>query len=786
MKVDVSRNTANSDFFLLFMVVLLSTVVSSHTLAQPANEKASPITETEVVSVIGRRTSESDVAIGLDQTSNTVAVTRAELLSAPAGISGLKMLENLPGFNVQTDGALGLYEFGNSVHARAFNLRQIGFVLDGIPMGRSDAFGGSPIFRYVDNENLGSVVASPGAGDVSAPSYASLGPIAAYNSVEPSEEFGGVVALSLGDDNLERSFIKLETGDINGFSAYVSRSKTDSDLWRGPGTIDREHYEAKAVYDVTQNLRLQATYVSNDFFDFDSPSGLASTFEENYDFGYLAEIPESCQSPQPGVFDFNQDGIINDADFTPVLTDSSCTRYFADRVNIRDDALFSFSGEAQLTESIALNAIYYREDKDGFGVSPDSYTNSLGIYTRQVAAGLDVIHPRGVQYGLSTVGGDRDGGLMTLTVDLANHTIELGGWIEKDIYNRTQLRLNNEGGSADGAVIFDEVVYFRRDYTAERDTTQWFLKDTMNLLGDRLAIEVGFKSLTVDYSLDGYRDFADYELDSQPGFGPQSVGAEYKDAFLPMIGLVYDLTAATQLFSSYSEHFALPEGTDDIFDNAVGFDAPAPEGEESKNYELGLRTTQPGFNGAVALYFTEFDNRLFVSNIENPATGQPESFYINGGASESYGIEFSGVYQPEIFNHQLYFSANLAYNRSELVDGFGSNPAGSVLADSPEWLFTGGVTYEPSDWLVANISGKYTGKRYTDYAETFELESYWVFSAYLDVGGSNDLGIPENLNLRINVDNLLNEEVLSFAFIGSPFYRPLNPRTVQATLSYAF
>jgi iron complex outermembrane receptor protein len=46
--------------------------------------------------------------------SNTVAVTR-KALSAPAGISGRKMLKQLPGFNVQTDGALGLYEFGNSV-----------------------------------------------------------------------------------------------------------------------------------------------------------------------------------------------------------------------------------------------------------------------------------------------------------------------------------------------------------------------------------------------------------------------------------------------------------------------------------------------------------------------------------------------------------------------------------------------------------------------------------------------------------------------------------------------
>ena len=117
-------------------------------------------------------------------------------------------------------------------------------------MGRSDAFGGSPIFRYVDNENLGSVVASPGAGDVSLPSYASLGPIVSYNTIAPSDEAGGMLSYTLGDDDLQRTFVKLETGDINGFSAYISRSKTDSDLWRGPGTIDREHIEGKIRYEM--------------------------------------------------------------------------------------------------------------------------------------------------------------------------------------------------------------------------------------------------------------------------------------------------------------------------------------------------------------------------------------------------------------------------------------------------------------------------------------------------------------------------------------------------------
>ena len=95
--------------------------------------------------VTGARVSEASVAIGTDHATATVSITREALLSAPAGVTGLKMLESLPGFNVQANDALGMYEFGNSVSVRAFNFQQIGFLLDNIPMGRSDKFGGSQI-----------------------------------------------------------------------------------------------------------------------------------------------------------------------------------------------------------------------------------------------------------------------------------------------------------------------------------------------------------------------------------------------------------------------------------------------------------------------------------------------------------------------------------------------------------------------------------------------------------------------------------------------------------------
>ncbi|MEL6829618.1 MAG: TonB-dependent receptor plug domain-containing protein, partial [Pseudomonadota bacterium] len=346
-------------------------------VAQDDSEEEARMT---AVTVEGRRISQTDIAIGLDEATNTVAVTREELLSAPAGISGLKMLETLPGFNVQTDGALGLYEFGNSVTVRAFSLDQIGFVLDGVPMGRSDAFGGSPIFRYVDNENLGSVVASPGAGDVSLPSYASLGPIVSYNRVAPSDEAGGKISVSAGDDNLLRTFIKLETGEINGFSAYVSRSTIDSDVWRGAGTIDREHYEAKARYELNADTFFDFSFVYNDFFDFDTPSFSRATYESTTpdlngetgrDRGYIDFIPEGCNTGLETPVDFNQDGVIDDTDFQPISVGDlatpgdPCTQFVGDRINVREDALTSLSFETAVLDGVTLKSTVYYEDKDG-------------------------------------------------------------------------------------------------------------------------------------------------------------------------------------------------------------------------------------------------------------------------------------------------------------------------------------------------------------------------------------------------------------------------------------
>lgn len=772
---------------------LLVAAGSAHAqMAPPADDAADSSNE---ITVTGRRVSVASETIGEDKVTATVAVTREALLSAPSGVSGLKMLEQLPGFNVQTDGALGLYEFGNSVQTRAFNLDQIGFLIDGIPTGRSDAFGGSPVFRYVDNENLGSVVASVGAGDVSLPSYSSLGPVVAYNSIAPQEELGAFVSQTFGDERLRRTFIRLSTGRVGPFTGYVSRTKLSSNLWRGTGTINREHWEAQLKADLGGDSWARLKFVSNDFTDFDSPTlTRAQYYSTTPDIGghtgrYRGYI-DTPANTTPG--------------FTPTTagvpySNSNYTYTSPLAINIRHDKLYGGTVHLGIAPGAYLETTAYWEKKGGFGVSPDSYDNSLSRYTPERAAGLAVVAPKGTQYGRSGVGGDRYGITSKLHFETGAHTFETGAWMELDEYNRTQLRLNTVDGSPASAPT-DQIVYLRRNYRSERNIIQVFAKDTIALADDRLQIVLGVKGLDMDYQQRGYRDFADYYRVvggvGVPGYGPKYNTAEYKDLFLPLAGVLYKLDGRTQLFASYAESLALPKGMDDIYSVTLTTGpgvVPAPAPERSTNMEVGIRTNQPEFYAALSAFYTKFQNRIQSITTFLPGTsGATETYYTNVGRVKSYGAELTATYKPAFLNGLAYFNLNATYNHATFQDNIVGTAtvltAGKYLPDSAKWVVNGGVTVEPASWLVANFTGKHTGTRQSTMANTpgSAVAPFTVFSAYVDIGDGWTVGPLKTVKARFNLDNVFDTNTLAFispAVTGDGSFRPQSPRTFQFTIS---
>ncbi|MCP1470980.1 iron complex outermembrane receptor protein [Sphingobium sp. OAS761] len=756
-----------------------------------------PVSDAEdTITVTGRRISQSAEAIGEDKVSNVVAITREALLSAPSGISGLKMLEQLPGFNVQTDGALGLYEFGNSVQTRAFNLDQIGFVVDGIPTGRSDAFGGSPVFRYVDNENLGVVEAAVGAGDVGLPSYSTLGPIVQYNSIAPQDDMGLFVSQSFGDFGMKRTFIRASTGRVGPFKAYVSRTKLDTDLWRGPGSVDREHWEGQIHADLGGDSWARFKFVSNDFFDYDSPTISRGQYNCTIksvagacgrDFAYIENVPNTTPGFEPTVA-----GVY--------YSNPTYAQVYNLAINVRKDKLYGATFHAGIAEGVWAESTLYWEDKGGYGVSPDTYANSLSRYNAQVAVGLPVTRPRGIEFGRSGVGGDRYGITTKLHWEMGFNTVETGMWAEVDKYHRTQARYNTVDGAPDGAPLLDELVYLRRDYRSKRDTLQIFLKDTLKLADERLVLDLGFKGLMMDYRYNGYRDFADYYLTvggvAVPGYGPSVNRAQYRDMFLPMAGLLYKIDGRTQIFASYAENMALPKGMDDIFSaiRSGGALVPQPAPERSTNMELGIRTNQGQLYASLAGFYTKFRNRIQSITTILPGSGgaATETFYQNVGRVRAYGAEFSGTYKPAFLDGLAYANANITYNNAKFQDDIpAATPIlidGKYIPDSAKWIVSGGVTVEPASWLVANISGKYTSKRWSTFTNTAgsSVPGFTVFSAYVDIGDGWSFGPVKSVKARFNVDNLFDKDTLSYissSVSGDGFFRPLSPRTFQFTIT---
>ena len=717
------------------------------------------------------------LAIGTDRTRNAITITREALLAAPAGISGLKMLETLPGFNVQTSDSLGLYEFGNSVTVRAFSYRQIGFVHDGVPMGRSDQFGGSPIYRYVDNENLGRVTASQGTGEVSQPSYASLGPIAPYTTIAPSTTPGLLLAATTGSYELERTFLKVQSGKWNGLSAYLSRSNQISNQWRGPGTFDREHWEAKLRFKLNPAASIQFGFVSNDYFDYDSPTiskaqyaGAANDLfgRKGRYYGYLASVPD-LPVTAPGI----------------TYSNTAHNQYYLHSINSRNDSRYTANAVFEASSALRLAATGYYEDKEGYGVSPEAYATSRASYNAQrlIVPGLNA--PRGLQYGLSTVDGKRYGALANVTYKLAAQELLAGVWIETDDYHRTQNRFNQAGGNPAGQPLLNEFVHRQRDFKSKRESVQLYAKDVISLLDNRLKIELGIKSLDVDYEIVGYRNPADYINQRRP-----KLTDNFSDSFLPQAGVVYSVNATDQIFASYAENFALPRGADDIYATASPA-APGPKAETAKNYEAGYRLNRGTVNLVAAVYYTSFANRLqsFASLV--PGSTQFETFFQNVGSVEFSGVELSGGYRPAMFAQKLSLNGSATYNKGEFKDSYGTVAiAGKTVPDSPEYIFQGSATYEPVAWAAVSFSARALTCRFSNFVNTESVGGYSIYSAYVDLGGGKlSLGPVKNVKVRFNVEYLFDKDYLgtiSTTATTTAVFRPGPDRTFQLTVSASF
>ena len=75
------------------------------------------------------------VVLGFGQARQVQTITAADLARLTPGSSPLKALDKLPGVNFQSADAFGAYEWSSRISLRGFNQNQLGFTLDGVPLG---------------------------------------------------------------------------------------------------------------------------------------------------------------------------------------------------------------------------------------------------------------------------------------------------------------------------------------------------------------------------------------------------------------------------------------------------------------------------------------------------------------------------------------------------------------------------------------------------------------------------------------------------------------------------
>src|SRR5207237_9708960 len=105
------------------------------------------------------------------------SLTATALALEVPGTSPLKAIEKLPGVSFQSADPFGAYEWSTRISIRGFNQNQLGFTLDGVPLGDMsyDNHNGLHISRPISSEDLGKVELAQGSGGLDTASNSNLG-----------------------------------------------------------------------------------------------------------------------------------------------------------------------------------------------------------------------------------------------------------------------------------------------------------------------------------------------------------------------------------------------------------------------------------------------------------------------------------------------------------------------------------------------------------------------------------------------------------------------------------
>lgn len=683
--------------------------------------------------------------VGTGETRQVQALGREELARQPAGSSALKLLGKLPGVHFTSADPWGNYEWSTRLNIRGFNQNQLGFTLDGIPLGDM-SYGnhnGLHISRALIAENLGFAEVSQGSGALDTASSSNLGGTVRFASRGPQAERGATLAQTVGSDDTLRTFARYDTGDLDGFSAFLSGAKHDAEKWKGYGAQDSRQVNAQARY-ANEAWSLGALINTSrrnetDYADLSLESARRLGMDwDNYARDWTRAI-------RAGFGQFS--GGVNSLD----------DAYYLGR-GLRDDNLYALNTDIAIGDGGSFKAQVYRHTNEGQGhwvtpYSPSSATLPLSLRTTEYTI-------------------DRGGLTAGFELPFGAHTLSFGLWHEDSDHNlqRNFYFLNADNPPNRGYFYRSpDVRVFEQDFDSR--TQVWYLNDRIALMDGRFTIDAGFKAL-------------DAEIEAVNRRGTRAQGRiEAKDSFLPQLGLRFEVAPGFELFGSYAENMAaFRAGVNGPFSaSQSGFNAirDTLRPETSTTFEGGLRYGNEAFQSSLTLYRVDFEDRLLTISQCAGIVGCP-SVLANVGDVETSGAEAAIDWR---LGGGFSLFGSLSWNSSEYasnyLDGTTLVPTdGKTVVDTPEMLANVELRYA-ADALEARIGMKYTDERFITYVNDSRVPDYWVTDASVSYR-FGDLGFAKDLKATLNVTNLFDEDY--FASVGTNGFVARDPQGLNYTL----
>lgn len=704
--------------------------------------------------------SNSGLIVQEDTPKARSSVNRAHLETLNPSSNPYQAIELLPGVNTFSNDATGL--FGGGLRVRGANSDQMGFTINGAPVNDSGSFSVYPQ-EYSDSENLCEIFVTQGSTDTEAPHVGASGGNIGMVTCAPADEYRLRLSQSLGMLNYSKTFLRLDSGKFAGGNAkaFISYSKTKADKFKGPGKADKEHIDLGAEFKPNDRFSASTSFLYN------------NAINNNFRTLSYAQIAASGRQ-----LDFSATPPTH---LTPVAGTAQVEALPADgysqfNLNPFKNYLWTGKAEYKTSKDTSISAepyFWYGYGTGGGQLAALKEGNAgtlLGNGVRDINGDGDTLDTVLV-YRSSVTRTYRPGITFKANVRLDNHNLLAGYWVERARHFQTQpaVTIDSNGNSADRWLENSDLylrrqsggIYQGRDQLTVSTGTSLFLQDSINLLQDKLNLQLGLRNSAIQREFDNF---------ANEGFGQ---GANYSVAktyskVLPSLGARYALDAQQQLFLNLAGNMKAPgnfsyggllsggKWVNGVLSGASLRD-PGVDMETSSNLDLGYRYANEAWTISGSLYHINFRNR--IASAYDPVAGLKTDY--NVGDVTTKGFELESGYRLNA-NWSVYGSLSYTSSKmlSDLRTGASSYEAttGKQMPDTPEWLSGLSLNYASGPWY-GNVDAKFTGKSYSTLVNDESVDASTLVNGTLGYRFA-DTAFLKKPSVQLNVSNLFNTEYL--------------------------